>query len=296
MRISRSLLIMVAALFSLTNWANQGSESATLESAQIAYIRLTDSIWQIWTMSADGTQHQQWTDDYYDFTRLSWGPKGESILANRSDGTLHQLNLSDGKIQQLNITGTGIYDAQWSPDGLWIVFSRISTSVPDNNNLWRVHPDGSELQKLTNQPELQILPTWGPDSNKVAYSAGKAIHQHEIYTLDVKSGSVSQISNGQGYHYDPAYSSNNDLAYSANISGNYDIWFQSGGSGESRQLTTNTAFDGEPSWSPDAKFIAFTSFRGGHKRIWTTNLETGSIIALTPEDSDSRSPAWRHSK
>jgi Tol biopolymer transport system component len=49
----------------------------------------------------------------------------------------------------------------------------------------------------------------------------------------------------------------------------------------SRYLTYS-GHESEPAVSPDGKFVAFTSQRGGKKQIWLKQLADGSEIALTP--------------
>lgn len=286
MPISRALLVAATA------WLCIAAPAAAQPPSEIAYLRLTDSFWQVWTMSADGAAQRQWTDDSYDYTRLSWGPEGDTLLLNRSDGTLHTLDLATGALKPMPVSTESVFDAQWSPDGAWIAYSRVSTGTPDNNNLWRIRADGSGLEKLTNQPELQILPAWGPDGATLAYSAGEDLDSHEIFVLDLASGDVQQISGGEGFHYDPAFASDGRLAYSANIKGDYDLWWTPDDFSTRVQLTDHPAFDGEPSWSPDGSAIVFTSFRGDQKRIWRLSLEEGEIVPLTPADAASRSPAW----
>lgn len=270
------------------------ARAETPPAAKIAYLRLTDSFWQVWTMEEDGTGQRQWTDDPYDYTRLSWGPDRQHLLLNRADGTLYKLDLESGEIRPLPLSTDNVFDAQWSSNGQWIVYSRMTTGTPDTNNLWRVRADGSGLRKLTNEPELQMLPAWGPDNTSLAYSAGEDLESHEIYVLDIESGSVQQVSGGQGLHFDPAFSRDGRLAYSANIKGNYDLWWMPADFSDRIQLTTDPAFDGEPSWSPDGKSIVFTSFRGKQKRIWRVAVDDGEPAPLTPEGAPSRSPAWAH--
>lgn len=285
MRISRTLLSAGLACMAI-------AAPAAPPTADIAYLRLTDSFWQVWTMDADGAHQRQWTDDLYDYTRLSWGPDHDTLLLNRADGTLHQLDLATGAVQPMPVATESVFDAQWSPDGKWIVYSRMTTGTPDNNNLWRVRADGSGLSKLTNQPELQMLPAWGPGSLILAYSAGKNLQSHEIYVLDIDAGSVQQVSGGEGLHFDPAFSPDGRLAYSANIKGDYDLWWMPADFGTRIQLTEHPAFDGEPSWSPDGTSLVFTSFRGQQKRIWRVAVDDGEPVPLTPAGTTSRSPAW----
>ena len=46
------------------------------------------------------------------------------------------------------------------------------------------------------------------------------------------------------------------------------------------QLTTDPAQDGLPTVSPDGKWVAFASDRGGVWRIWITSIEGGVALPL----------------
>src|SRR5690349_20498500 len=47
------------------------------------------------------------------------------------------------------------YDASFSPDGQWIVFtSERDAEGPGQADIWRAHPDGSGLERLTTSTSL----------------------------------------------------------------------------------------------------------------------------------------------
>jgi len=60
-----------------------------------------------------------------------------------------------------------------------------------------------------------------------------------------------------------------------------DIWVVSSNGGRARQLTSNTAYDYSPIWSPDGKEIAFASDRHGNFDIYTVAAEGGNPKRLT---------------
>ena len=149
------------------------------------------------------------------------------------------------------------------------------------------------LQKLNNQPELQLTPAWSPLSKKITYTAGAAIDRHEIWTLDLENGSLKQITlDARGFKFDPAFSPEADIAYSAEHNGNYDLWVINKGTDKPRQLTSDRSYDGQPSWSPDGKQLAFSSLRGGEKRLWIMGYAGGEARPITPMGTLSRGPAW----
>ena len=72
----------------------------------------------------------------------------------------------------------------------------------------------------------------------------------------------------------------------------YDIWVVSTSGGEARRLTFDSASDGSPQWSPDSKWIYFTSARGdeddpprnGERQVWRISLDGERMIPVTRFD------------
>ena len=63
------------------------------------------------------------------------------------------------------------------------------------------------------------------------------------------------------------------------------------GSGE-KQLTNNSAFDGDPVWSHDGSKIAFTSDRDGNREIYVMNADGSGQKRLTTNPGIDENPSW----
>jgi Tol biopolymer transport system component len=59
-----------------------------------------------------------------------------------------------------------------------------------------------------------------------------------------------------------------------------------------RQLTSSTATNVRPAWSPDGKSIAFQSNRDGPYHIYLMNSDGSNLRQLTNGDNDDRHPNW----
>jgi len=59
-----------------------------------------------------------------------------------------------------------------------------------------------------------------------------------------------------------------------------------------RQLTSSTATNVRPAWSPDGKSIAFQSNRDGPYHIYVMNSDGTNLRQLTSGDNDDRHPSW----
>jgi len=63
--------------------------------------------------------------------------------------------------------------------------------------------------------------------------------------------------------------------------------------GTATRITSGPAYDAQPRFSPDGKWIAFASDRGGIENLWICNLEGGDARAISTEkDNTVNGPAW----
>ncbi len=63
--------------------------------------------------------------------------------------------------------------------------------------------------------------------------------------------------------------------------------------GEAQRLTSGSAYDVQPRFSPDGKSIAFASDRGGIENLWICDLEGKNARAISSEkDQTVSAPAW----
>lgn len=72
-----------------------------------------------------------------------------------------------------------------------------------------------------------------------------------------------------------------------------DIYTVSAQGGEARQLTSNSAYEASPVWSPDGKQIAFASRREGSMDVWLMNAQGGNMRRLTTDSGNETPMAFR---
>ena len=73
------------------------------------------------------------------------------------------------------------------------------------------------------------------------------------------------------------------IVYEAQVGEAANVYTIDPQSGESRQLTHGTSFDGNPAWSPDRKRILFSSRRDGQSKndLYTMDAGGGDVSRLT---------------
>jgi Tol biopolymer transport system component len=133
------------------------------------------------------------------------------------------------------------YDPSFSPDGKWIVFtSERDTEGQGQADIWRLHPDGTGLERLTSDPSMEDAGALSPDGKHLVYVSTKSgARTTNIWVMDLATKQARNLT-GDGKSEPP--------------------------------ITMNGTF--RPAWSPDGKWIAFTSDRG---EKWA-GAETGAGI------------------
>jgi Tol biopolymer transport system component len=125
----------------------------------------SDEAGTLFVVGADGSNLRAISEpnDVIAYSYAGWSPDGKWIVFIGVDGTL-VLTRPDGTELRTIPLGPHIDGATggatWSPNGEWIAFSayRDGQESPD---LYAVRPDGSELQQITDTPDVaEFQPDW----------------------------------------------------------------------------------------------------------------------------------------
>jgi TolB protein len=179
-----------------------------------------------------------------------FSPDGTKIafVSNRDGNTeIYVMNRDGSNVRRL--TNHPAYESTptWSPNGTQIAFTS------DRSGKAQVYimnaADGSNVRRLTVNESEADRATWSPAPfNEIAYAARTGAW-FDIKILELATGTVRQITFGEGSNESPAYSPNGKhLAFSSTRAGGTQV-FTIGRDGRGLKQITRSGNNQTPAWS-----------------------------------------------
>lgn len=271
--------------------ALSGCESAPT-TAPIAFLAQENGLWQPWLLKMPDATPTRITRLSEDVVRLSWFPNGRELLLDMQSGRLLKVETTTGKTTPIDFPVEGVVDAVIGPDGRRIAFSVSFVDSGDRNDIWTYDMVSREQRKVASMPGLQHDPIWSPDGSAIYFLSSSGPQAHDLWRVDLASGSKEQLTVNDRYHFDPAMRDDGAIAFSGNHGGDYDLWIREK-DGQSQRLTDDPALDAQPSWSPDGGVLVFESSREGDlSQLWRYTLSTKRLDRMTTLPGGARMPEW----
>lgn len=192
------------------------------------------------------------------------------------------------------------FSPSFSPDGLWVVFSSDRAGSSD---IYRVHPDGSGLERLTDSPAFDDQGVLSPDGRSLAFVSTRDGGMANIWVLDLARHRYSNVTRHHSGNFRPswspdgkwlAFTSDRDMPHKRygpdkpppegsgccgwEMVQSTALYIVRPDGGGLRRLTSPERYAGSPKWSADGRHIAFYDERG---QIVAIDVATGNTTDLT---------------
>lgn len=151
--------------------------------------------------------------------------------------------------------------------------------------------DGENEHKIMESTDPIMSPAWSPDSRRVAYVSFEG-NKSSVFIQTLRSGNRVKVSSKPGINGAPAFSPDGRklVLTLGGVDGNLDIHVLDINSRQTKRLTTHRAIDTEGSWSPDGRYIYFTSDRSGGPQIYRVSANGGPAERITFDGSYNARP------
>jgi hypothetical protein len=110
-----------------------------------------------------------------------------------------------------------------------------------------------------------------------------------LFAIALAAAAASFAAGPQPYFGEPSISP--DRSEIAFVSGG-DIWTVPARGGDAHLLVSHPATESRPLYSPDGRFLAFTSNRTGNGDVYLLTFATGELKRLTSDDSNELVEGW----
>ncbi len=236
-----------------------------------------------------------------------------SVDASPAHSQLFVAN-GDGTDEKPILPLTGLdYSPSVSRDGTWVVFTSERSGSAD---IYRVHSDGTGLERLTNDPAFDDQAVLSPDGKTLAFVSTRKSGRAHLWLMDMQTRKCHLLPKDPGSGFHPAWSpdgkwlafSSDNGRFAGHMPGRWEktqslsvYVVRVDGSGL-RRITRGRGVAGSLQWSPDGKqlfyyetteigavYATFDAKRGA-THITSIDIETGNMKAHTTGDGVRRWP------
>jgi Tol biopolymer transport system component len=211
-----------------------------------------------------------------------WSPNGDRLLAAWQQGGQSRLYgvLGPDTTGSALEPGTGLPVSDgpdlaptWSKDGLWVAFS---STRDGQSEIYRMRPDGMQVERLTDDPAEDAEPAFSPDGRSLAFISDRTDGAPRLHVMDADGSNVRAVGNGPGTgHQSPEWSPDGTrLAVQVTMEDGEYVYVANHAGGWGR-VKTGTM----PAWAPNGDDIYYTR----NDSVLVTRSSTGSLLLILPD-------------
>jgi tricorn protease len=240
--------------------ANDHGVAWAPDSSKIVFISDRNGHDDLYLMEANDPEHPKFTDAHQFKVKqlthsqdaeagVSFSPDGSRVAFLRS-GKLWTMK-PDGTDQKALVDEVQVIDYEWSPDGKWVVYSRMDGEFA--SELYVMPAKGGKSRNVTRFATENVGVTWSANGKRLCFLSNRRGNQG-LYVMDLQKEAA------------PGAPASNELDWD-------DIHHRT-------KLVTPMGVR-EGAISSDGEFVAFTGSSSSNADLWVANVSSGSMVRIT---------------
>lgn len=195
---------------------------------------------------------------------------------------LYEYTFATGSLKRL--TNHDSYDAEcaYAPDGEHIVFCSLRDGHPV---IYICDADGQNPRRVTHNDGRDGGPFFSPDGQRLVYRSDRIGEGNmQVFVNNVAGTAEKALTPADTFHWCPFWHPSGKwiIFTHANFrqDANFDLYLLRDDGSEMHRVTSDPAFDGLPTFSPDGRYLMWTSTRNG---VSAPQIFIAEFTGLTPE-------------
>lgn len=249
---------------------------------------------EIYVMDADGSNVKRLTSTTADSSYPNWSPDGKSIVfVSNRDGNneIYIMDRNGDNERRLTDNPGDDVSPSWHPDGKRIIFVSDMDGAMD---FYLMDKDGGGLTRITDFKEgVHDLPRISPDGREIIFTSNMSLGW-QLFKIDIDGSNLKKMTGLPLGHCEGVWSRDGEkiLFISRLGSGNSDIYIMDRDGSNEQRLTTDSALNYNPGFSPDDKKIIFSTERDGNWEIYVINRDGSNPVRITYTDAREEWSDW----
>jgi len=241
----------------------------------------------IWLYDLEAGSTRRLTDGPRDNMYPVPSPDGQWIAfqSNRDgDFEIFVMDTNGGNVRQLTNNNFTDRVPQWTPDSQAIVYS-ADAKRDGLHDLYRVSLMGGEPELIYSSEERKTHARFSPDGRTLVFTTSREPNNWrtwEIGRLDLETGEFAYLTQNETRDASPVYSADGStILYISLRSGSNAVALMDADGGNQRVLYNTRADEWAASFSPDERFIVFTSGSDNSYQLWLMTADGRDATQLT---------------
>jgi TolB protein len=260
-------------------------------TGKIVFVSARTGNKEVYIMDYDGYNVRRLTRNGSINLNPSFSPNGREIIYTsykKGNPDLYRREIFTGVESRISSrTGLNVTGA-WCPHGNKIA---LAMSKDGNCQIYLINRNGKELARLTKDDAIDISPSWSPNGSQISFVSDRE-GTPQIFIMNADGSKVHRLTTIGSYNVGPSWSPRGDrILYCRMQPNGFQIHaINPDGTGDT-QLTTEGRNE-YPHWSPDGRFVTFTSNRDGKESIYVMRADGQSQIKVSKDRDGDSQPVW----
>ena len=201
---------------------------------------------------------------------------------------LYKVRVADGHLVRITESEAGSFDGAWSRDGKHVAFASSRAGQLD---LYVMDQDGENVRRLTDFPGDAVRPAWS-SAGRIYFISGR--DGYDALFSTTAGGAPRRITDQalgtvDGFSVHP---SKERVVLSARDARGHSVIYSVDSYGAIERLSPEGARDADPTWSPDGRFLAFSTVVDGTTQIILARADGSARTRLTHDPEGAWLPRW----